>query len=110
MRFVDRKVLSILYSNSAACLFELKLYESCSILSSIAVSMDQLYSKAYYRKIKSLLELGRFEEITPYILKIHSMINAEEWDTLHQRYTNYMAQKEGYFKWLSLASGDWVQG
>jgi hypothetical protein len=46
---------SILYSNTAACLFELRLFNSCSIYADLAVITDPSYNKGYYRKINSYL-------------------------------------------------------
>lgn len=74
----DQRKLSILYSNAAACLFELRLYDSCMILSEIAIMIDPTYNKGYYRKIRSLLELRRFSEITPLMLGISDLISKAE--------------------------------
>lgn len=46
---------SILYSNTAACLFELRLFNSCALYADLAVLTDPTYNKGYYRKINSFL-------------------------------------------------------
>lgn len=56
----DIRQQSVLYSNAAACLFELRLYQSCIMLSDLAILLDASYNKGYYRKIRSLLELHQF--------------------------------------------------
>ena len=50
----DCRKMSVLYSNAAACLFELQLYNSCIMLSDIAIMVDPVYNKGYYRKLRSL--------------------------------------------------------
>ena len=52
-----KRVRAILYSNTAACLYELRLFHSCCLYAGVATVVDPSYSKGYYRKIHSLLEM-----------------------------------------------------
>lgn len=53
---LNSKNRSILFSNTAACLYQLKLYKSCSIYADLAIMADKSYNKGYFRKINSLLQ------------------------------------------------------
>ena len=57
----DPRQQSVLYSNAAACLFELRLYQSCIILCDLAILLDPSYNKGYYRKIRCLLQVHHFQ-------------------------------------------------
>lgn len=79
----DSRRLSILYSNAAACLFELRLYTSCIILSEVSIMIDPTYNKGYYRKLRSLLELKGFELVTPLLFTISTLIPKTDLDLLN---------------------------
>lgn len=94
----------------AACLLELRLYESCIILSDIAINIDPTYNKAYYRKIRGLLELRRFSEVPPLMLAISDLIAKEELESLNEKLTYLLAQDAGVFSWQGLLNESCPQG
>lgn len=51
----DRRDRAILYSNSAACLYEMRLYRQAVRYADLAIRIDMSYSKAYFRKINALM-------------------------------------------------------
>lgn len=101
---------AVLYSNAAACLFELRLFQSCVSLSDLAIRADPSYSKGYYRKIRSLLQLHRFGEVTPLLLGISQLISKQDIQLLNQKYTELIAQESGVFCWEGLIKGACAQG
>jgi hypothetical protein len=65
---------AILYSNSAACLYELRLFSSSVLYCNLAIKSDARYPKGYSRKINCLLELSEYLLIPPTLLKLKSLI------------------------------------
>ena len=61
--------------------------------------LDPIYNKGYYRKIRSLLQLRRFSEITPLMLTISNLIGQTELEALNEKYINLIAQDTGVFNW-----------
>ena len=58
--FKDSKTRAILYSNSSACLYEMRLYDTSIKYASMAIRIDNNYQKGYIRKILSLMEKKQF--------------------------------------------------
>jgi len=57
----DKTLLAALYANRAATHLQLKDFEACATDCDAAIQLDETYVKAYIRKSKALMELGRFE-------------------------------------------------
>jgi hypothetical protein len=102
--------LAVLYSNAAACFFELRLYTSCATLSEISCMLDPSYSKGYYRKLRSLLMLRGFETATPLLLTISNLLSKADFDNLNETFTHLHAQHLGVFNWHGLLKGTVPQG
>lgn len=66
---------AILYGNSAACLYEMRLFSSSVLYCNMAIKSDPNYPKGYTRKINCLLELSQYALIPPTILKLKTLIN-----------------------------------
>ena len=58
----DGRLLATLHTNRAAALLKLKAWQDCAADCSAAIKIDPTYVKAYIRRTKALVELGRFEE------------------------------------------------
>jgi hypothetical protein len=101
---------SILYSNTAACLFELRLFNSCALYADLAVLTDPGYNKGYYRKINSFLELKRYSEVVPLLSKIHGLISRADFESLNLKYTQYLANESGVFNWHAIVREQPPQG
>lgn len=95
----DCKTRSILYSNSAACLYEMNLFEASLKYSSIAIRIDPSYDKAYTRKINSLLEKKVFGEIPALLMVLHSKICSEYLTRINAKYSVYLANSLGMYNW-----------
>ena len=52
--------------------------------------IDPTYSKGYYRKINSLLEMRNQAEALPLIAKIQALVSQTDFQTINQKYTQYM--------------------
>ena len=102
--------MSVLYSNAAACLFELQLYNSCIMLSDIAIMVDPVYNKGYYRKLRSLFEIKSFELVPSLFLTISNFISKNDLEQLNTRYTHLYSQSCGVFNWRGLLDGSVPQG
>jgi tetratricopeptide (TPR) repeat protein len=96
---------SILFSNTAACLYELKLYKSCMIYADLAILADPSYNKGYYRKINSLLELKRYSDVIPLLGKIYTLISKPDFESLNTKYTYFVSNDGGIFNWTNIIQG-----
>jgi hypothetical protein len=68
---------AILHSNSAQSFFELSLSENTLLYADTAIALDKTFVKSYYRKLCSLLELQRLEDI-PQLLMLMAKVCSKE--------------------------------
>ena len=95
----ENKTRSILYSNSAACLYEMNLFEASLKYSNMAIKINGSYSKAYFRKINSLLEKKVFGEVPTLLMILQSKISNEALSKINKKYSVYLANSLGMYNW-----------
>lgn len=76
----ERKIAATLHANIAATFMMTREYAQCVENCSIAIAFDRTYTKAYVRKSKALITLGRFSELC--ILLKELLTDDESNDTL----------------------------
>lgn len=95
---------AILYGNSAACLYEMRLFSSSILYCNLAIKSDNKYPKGYTRKINCLLELSQYQMIPTTLLKLKSLIGEKEFDYYNEKFTTYMSNDIGIYNWIEIFS------
>ena len=95
----ESQTRAILYTNSAACLYEMNLFEASLKYSNMAIRINSVYSKAYARKINSLLEKKVFGEVPNLLVILQSKITNDELSKINKKYSVYLANSLGMYNW-----------
>lgn len=93
---------AILYSNSAACLYQLRLFSSSVLYCDLAIKSDPNYVKGYTRKLNCLLELSQFTLVPPTLLKLKKTINPQQFSYYNEKFTTYMTNDIGIYNWMQI--------
>ena len=93
----DRTVAAVLYANRAATNLMLKDYSRCVDDCDCALQLDDRYTKAYVRKSRALIQLGRFHDAVSQFQPTLAMnLSQEDLNVLQEEYNTISKLNESF--------------
>lgn len=83
-------------------MYEMRLFDIALKYAEVAIKIDPNFTKAYFRKLNSLLEMHIYESSSMCLLKLFSLMKAEDFEPLNAKYINYVSNNAGIFNWIDI--------
>lgn len=103
-KYSDSSTRTILYSNSAASMYKLNLFDNSLKYCAIAIKIDRNYYKSYAWKVHCLLEKKNFGEVPNLLVILQSRASSLDFSRINTKYSIYLSNSLGMYNWKSICN------